>query len=57
VGVKKITVWVVIPVRPEEDEAALWCIQNNICITPRALKWGERIWVIDIEKGDIQIEN
>ena len=35
----------------EEDEAALWCIQNDICITPRALKFGERIWVIDIEKG------
>ena len=36
---------------PEEDKAAMWCIQNDICITPRAKKWGERIWVIDIEKG------
>ena len=36
---------------PEEDKAASWCIQNDICITPRAIKWGERIWVIDIEKG------
>ena len=36
---------------PEEDKAATWCIQNDICITPRAIKWGERIWVIDIEKG------
>ena len=35
----------------EEDDAAIWCIQNDICITPRAIKWGERIWVIDIEKG------
>ena len=35
----------------EEDKAATWCIQNDICITPRAIKWGERIWVIDIEKG------
>ena len=36
---------------PEEDKAASWCIQNDICVTPRAIKWGERIWVIDIEKG------
>ena len=36
---------------PEEDAAAIWCIQNDICITPRAIKYGERIWVIDIEKG------
>ena len=35
----------------EEDAAAIWCIQNNICITPRAIKYGERIWVVDIEKG------
>ena len=34
---------------PEEDAAAIWCIQNDICITPRAIKYGERIWVIDIE--------
>ena len=36
---------------PEEDKAALWCIANDICIVPRAIKYGERIWVIDIEKG------
>ena len=22
---------------PEEDAAAIWCIQNDICITPRAI--------------------
>ena len=36
---------------PEEDKAALWCIANDICIVPRAIKYGERIWVVDIEKG------
>ena len=36
---------------PEEDEAAIWCLHNNICITPRQAKWGERIWFVDIEKG------
>lgn len=36
---------------PEENAAAIWCIQNDICITPRAIKWGEKIWVVDIEKG------
>jgi hypothetical protein len=35
----------------EEDKAAIWCIKNDMCITPRAIKWGERIWVVDIEKG------
>ena len=35
----------------EEDDAAIWCIRNDMCITPRAIKYGERIWVIDIEKG------
>tara|TARA_Y100000592_G_scaffold52352_1_gene82721 strand:+ start:308 stop:556 length:249 start_codon:yes stop_codon:yes gene_type:complete len=35
----------------EEDAAAIWCIRNNVCITPRQAKWGERIWYIDIEKG------
>ena len=35
----------------EENEAALWCMHNDICITPRAIKYGERIWVVDIEKG------
>ena len=36
---------------PEEDKAALWCIKNNMCITPRAIKYGEKIWVVDIETG------
>ena len=36
---------------PEEEKARLWCLKNDICITPRAIKWGEKIWVIDIEKG------
>ena len=36
---------------PEENEASLWCLRNDICITPRAIKYGERIWVVDIEKG------
>ena len=35
----------------EEDKALVWCIRNNICITPRKAKWGEYIWFIDIEKG------
>ena len=35
----------------EETKASIWCIKNDICITPRAIKYGERIWVIDIEKG------
>ncbi len=35
----------------EEDKAAIWCLQNDICITPRQAKWGERIWYVDIEKG------
>ena len=35
----------------EENEAALWCLHNDICITPRQAKWGERKWFIDIEKG------
>ena len=35
----------------EEDEAQLWCIRNNIRITPRQAKWGEPIWYIDIAKG------
>ena len=35
----------------EEDDAMLWCIRNNICITPRQAKWGEPIWYIDIESG------
>ena len=36
---------------PEEEEARLWCHENDICVTPRAIKSGERKWVIDIEKG------
>ena len=35
----------------EEDKALVWCIRNNICITPRKAKGGEYIWFIDIEKG------
>ena len=35
----------------EETKASIWCIKNDICITPRAIKYGDRIWVIDIEKG------
>ena len=35
----------------EENEAALWCLHNDICITPRQAKWGERSWYVDIEKG------
>ncbi len=36
---------------PEEEDALKWCLDNNMCITPRAIKYGERIWVIDIEQG------
>ena len=35
----------------EEMKASLWCHENDICITPRAIKYGERIWVVDVEKG------
>ena len=35
----------------EETKASYWCLQNNICICPRQIKWGESSWVIDIEKG------
>ena len=35
----------------EEMKASMWCHKNDICITPRAIKYGERIWVVDIEKG------
>ncbi len=35
----------------QEDAARLWCMENDICITPRQLKWGEKVWVVDIEKG------
>ena len=36
----------------EEDKALVWCIRNNICISPRKAKWKEYIWFIDIEKGE-----
>ena len=36
----------------KENKALVWCIRNNICITPRKAKWGEYIWFIDIEKGE-----
>ena len=35
----------------EEDAAAVWGIQNNVCITPRQAVWGQPRWYIDIEKG------
>ncbi len=35
----------------EEEKALKWCHEKNICITPRQAEWGQRIWVIDIEKG------
>jgi hypothetical protein len=37
--------------KPEEEKALLWCFKNNICITPRQTKYGERSWYIDIEQG------
>ncbi len=36
---------------PDEDKAGIWCIQNNICITPRQSQWRVPMWYIDIEKG------
>jgi|TARA_R100001230_G_C5480078_1_gene31582 hypothetical protein len=36
---------------PEEEKALMWCFKNNICITPRQTKYGEKLWYIDIEKG------
>ena len=35
----------------EEDKACLWCLHNDICITPRQSEWGVPSWYIDIEKG------
>ena len=35
----------------EERTAAIWCINNDVCITPRQAKWGESKWWIDIETG------
>jgi len=36
---------------PEEEKALKWCLDNDVCITPRAIKYGERVWVVDIETG------
>jgi len=36
---------------PEEDEAAIWCLHNNICITPRQSAWRQPSWFVDIETG------
>jgi hypothetical protein len=35
----------------EENKAVMWCINNDICISPRQIKWGEALWVVDIETG------
>ena len=35
----------------EEEKARLLCHENNICITPRQSKWGEKSWIIEIETG------
>ena len=35
----------------DESDASAWCLQNNICITPRQAEWGVPMWYIDIEKG------
>ena len=35
----------------EEDKASVWCLRNNICITPRQSQWKVPMWYIDIEKG------
>jgi len=36
----------------KEDEAMIWCIRNNICITPKQAIWGQPIWHIEIERGE-----
>ena len=36
----------------KEDEAMIWCIRNNICITPKQAVWGQATWYIEIEKGE-----
>ena len=36
---------------PEELKARDWCMENNVCITPRQTKWGISSWAIDIETG------
>ena len=35
----------------KEDKALLWCHKKDICITPRQVKYGEKLWYIDIETG------
>jgi len=35
----------------EESNAAIWCFENEICITPRQAQWRTPSWCIDIEKG------
>ena len=35
----------------EEDKASIWCLNNDICITPRQAQWKVPMWYIDIEKG------
>jgi hypothetical protein len=35
----------------EEADASIWCLRNDICITPRQSEWGVPMWYIDIEKG------
>ena len=35
----------------EESNAAIWCFENDICITPRQAQWKVPMWYIDIEKG------
>jgi isopentenyldiphosphate isomerase len=37
--------------KPEEVKAKEWCLENNVCITPRQARWGLSTWVIDIETG------
>jgi len=35
----------------EESNAAEWCLENDICITPRQSQWRVPSWYIDIETG------
>jgi len=35
----------------DECDASIWCLKNDICITPRQAKWGTSSWYIDIETG------
>ena len=34
-----------------EYDASVWCLENDICITPRQSQWGIASWCIDIETG------